>query len=205
MSVIDQLVEEMEVLESMYGDEFVKTKEGTYYVTLITEHITVYINVKNTKELIPCIHLSDKVVKDIIPEGVTESLTRGIEWNQFKDTEVVEIMQIVNDQIYPESVVVFSVVSAVQEQVETLFEHKYKERHAKPTMELSDAQMQGTKVTKEVFQNWWSTFRVKVAVVPQKRSKLTGKQLFEQGSVAVSDEPEEEDAIDVDYSLFANE
>lgn len=204
MSIVDELTEEMEVLESIYAEEFVQTSDNTYYIELPTEHITLYINVKNNKDsLLPRIHLSTTIVKDIIPSGISESFPRGTEWTQFTDKDAEDILNIANEQVYPDSVVVFGVASAIQEAIEVLFEKKYKDRHAKPTMELSDAQLQGTKVTKESFKEWWCKFRVKVVVEPKKKNKLTGKELFEQGAVKL--EEEQDDGVDVDYSLFANE
>eukprot|EP00835_Amoeboradix_gromovi_P006694 NODE_846_length_3739_cov_0.148626.p2 type:complete len:237 gc:universal NODE_846_length_3739_cov_0.148626:3407-2697(-) len=204
MSIVDQLSEEMEALESIYTEEFVRIDELNYHIRLNTEHITIFVNVSNTKELIPNIHFSDKVVK-FIPPNITESLPRGVEWNEFKEEEVQELMQVVNDEKVSDSVVVFGIVSAVQDEIERLFEKKYKQRHDKPSMELTEAQLKGTKVTKQSFEKWWSNFKSKVAVEPKKSTKLTGKQLFEQGAVAFKEFDEVADGVDVDYSLFENE
>eukprot|EP00834_Sanchytrium_tribonematis_P000616 NODE_11_length_54881_cov_1.430718.p29 type:complete len:205 gc:universal NODE_11_length_54881_cov_1.430718:7574-8188(+) len=204
MSISDQLQEEMEAIESIFFEEFSKISDNQYYVKLNTEHIVVYINIKTEDESYhPDIHLSNKIVKDV-PPNISHSLDCGSEWNQFSDVDIEELITVVEEQLIPDIVVVFGIISAVQEFLESLFSRKYATRFAKPTMELSDAQLQGTKVTKESFQEWWDSFKDHVVKEAPKKIKLTGKQLFEQGQVSIKEE-NNDDGIDVDYSLFEDE
>ncbi len=203
MSIVDQLNEEMQVLESIYFEEYHQIDDNMYSIEVKTEHFTAIVTIRNNSDnIVPNIHISDQVISDV-PDGITESLPRGTEWNLFRESDVTQILGCVKDNIISESVVVYTITSSLQELLETLFDKKYLERHAKPSMELTDAQLTGTKVTMESFTKWWTNFKVKVEVKREISTKLTGKQLFEQGAAIVEDTVD--DGIDVDYSLFANE
>lgn len=94
---------------------------------------------------------------------------------------------------------VFTLVSAIKEQAEELYEERIRDQEARRLKELSieeekeQAKFRGTPVTKQSFAEWRAKFRHEMGWdKPKERpfGRLTGKEIFERG-LDEDDEDEE--------------
>ncbi|XP_048767900.1 RWD domain-containing protein 1-like isoform X2 [Ostrea edulis] len=143
-----------------------------------------------------------------------------IESENLEDDQLEEITSLINEQIEENlgMVVVFTVVSVLQEKLTVMVEDTKKrrqeeaDRKQRALEEAEQKRFEGTKVTVETFLAWKAKFDAEMAelkkekIQKEKTKGLTGKEMFLKDSSMIDSDlkllESEEDSVQVDESLF---
>ncbi|KAK6169989.1 hypothetical protein SNE40_018490 [Patella caerulea] len=206
---------EIEALQSIYSEELEVIETEPYYVFAL--ELSSAAGEEPQDDTITCTLQFTYTPKypDESPQiEITES--ENLDFDQTK--ELNRFMRETAEENLG-MVMVFTIVSAVQEKLGNLIEEakekilQEKERKLKEEEEIAFKKFQGTRVTIENFLAWKAKFDAEMAELKQKKQskessskKKTGRQLFlEDQSLNESDInflPSEENAVEVDESLF---
>ncbi|GBB90898.1 hypothetical protein RclHR1_00180036 [Rhizophagus clarus] len=210
--------QELEVLKSIYPDEFEEISEGEFRIRLEPEEqdsitpLTLALHIKYTP-----------TYPEEVPEISIETIDGSIDTDEHEKL-YSGLMNVAQDSLGMAMVFTLSsllkdlLTSFVVEREEK--RKKEEEDKIKKQIEAEQAKFQGTKVTIASFLEWKENFEKELeekekatkslAIIKKeeaKKSKPTGRQLFEQDeSLAKSDMTYmEEGDVTVDVSLFERE
>ncbi|XP_048767899.1 RWD domain-containing protein 1-like isoform X1 [Ostrea edulis] len=207
---------EIEALESIYPEEIEVLKTEPYHVFTITIHSQESDQSVEEADEATCVVQFTYVEK--YPE---EPLVfEVIESENLEDDQLEEITSLINEQIEENlgMVVVFTVVSVLQEKLTVMVEDTKKrrqeeaDRKQRALEEAEQKRFEGTKVTVETFLAWKAKFDAEMAelkkekIQKEKTKGLTGKEMFLKDSSMIDSDlkllESEEDSVQVDESLF---
>lgn len=206
---------EIEALESIYPEEIEVLKTKPYHVFTITIH-SQETDQSEEEDQASCVIQFSYVEK--YPEE--PPLFEIVDNENLEDDQIEEIISLINEQIEENigMVVVFTIVSAVQEKLTVMVEDSKRrkqeeiERKKRQLEEEEQKRFEGTKVTVETFLAWKTKFDAEMAelrkqkIQKEKTKGLTGKEMFlRDESMADSDLKlleSEEEGVEVDESLF---
>ncbi|RIA91060.1 RWD domain-containing protein [Glomus cerebriforme] len=210
--------QELEVLKSIYPDEFEEISEGEFRIRLEPEEqdsaapLTLALHIKFTP-----------TYPEEIPEISIETLDGSIEIDEHEKL-YSELMNVAQDSLG--MAMVFTLTSLLKDLLTSFVTErkdqrkKEEEDKIRKEIEAEQAKFQGTKVTVASFLEWKENYDKELeekekstkslATIKKdeaKKLKLTGRQLFEQDeSLAKSDMTYlEEGDVTVDVSLFERE
>nr|XP_022294197.1 RWD domain-containing protein 1-like [Crassostrea virginica] len=209
---------EIEAIESIYPEEIEVLKTEPYHVFTIT--IRSQDTDQCTDEVDPdqanCV-IQFSYVENYPEEAPLFEITDS---ENLADDQLEDIITLINEQIEENigMVVVFTIVSAVQEKLTEMVEESKRrkveeaERKQRQLEEEEQKRFEGTKVSVETFLAWKTKFDAEMAelkkekILKEKTKGLTGKEMFlRDASMAESDLKlleSEEDGVEVDESLF---
>ncbi|KAL4232573.1 RWD domain-containing protein 1 [Mactra antiquata] len=207
---------ELEALESIYPDELKVIETSPYAVFEL--NITSQKLDDHEEEEEASVTLKFKYTKTYPDEAPLVEITES---DNLEDDQLNEIMDLLHSQAEENlgMAMVFTLVSAVQEELTSLIERaKQKkiedaEQRLREEEELERKKFEGTRCTIENFLAWKTKFDAEMAEkskrkveVDNAKSKLTGKELFLQDSSMMDSEvqflQQEGDSVEVDESLF---
>ncbi|EIM89982.1 RWD-domain-containing protein [Stereum hirsutum FP-91666 SS1] len=196
----DVLIEEFEVLESIYPDEFTKLTEREIKIDVEPED---FAEVAENLKLSLSVQYPDGY-PDVIPELTLETLEG--ELDESETTSLLDGMRAVGEENMGMAMT-FAMVSNLREQLSTLIHHRAEE-HQKAEMEKEQARTRGTPVTVDTFMQWKKKFdqEIKIRKTRQEEERMrglsskereeykkigtrpTGRQLFERDrTLAIED------------------
>ncbi|GLB34978.1 putative RWD [Lyophyllum shimeji] len=217
----EALLEEFEVLESIYPEELSKISERDIEIDAEPDDP---IDGAEPLKLTLCVHYTDAY-----PDALPELSLRAVE-GEVDDEEMEAVLEelraVGNDNIG--MAMTFTLVSHLREQlsrlVRTRIERRQKEEREKERLALEEeeARTRGTPVTVESFKAWKAAFDREIALkkaqeeeeklkgmTPKEReewkrvgSRLTGRHLFERGKGLEEDTLLEEGTVSVDFSQY---
>lgn len=204
--------DEIEALEAIYPEEIKVLETDPNYVFVI-EIAPQGIEETDELAMVTIQFTLDDTYPDTVPVmEITDS-------HNLDDQRLDEIMEHVNTvaQENVGMVMVFTIVSSVQEKISDIIEEtkitreEEKSRKQKEHEEKERKIFEGTRVTVETFLAWKTKFdaemkEFKKSEISTSSSKLTGKELFFQDSSMIVSDMEflqgETEAVEVDESLF---
>ncbi|KAA1471194.1 RWD-domain-containing protein [Dentipellis sp. KUC8613] len=217
----DVLLEEFEVLESIYSDEFTKLSE---------RDIKIYVEPEDppddgdTLKLELTVQYPDEY-PDALPSMELEAIEGELEDNEASG--LLDGMRVVGEENLGMAMT-FTIVSHLREQLSDLIrareEHRKQEamEKEKKALEAEEARTRGTPVTPESFLAWKVKFDKETALrkqreeeeklkalTPKEREeykksnlRLSGRQLFERDKDLEDDALVEEGTVSVDVSQY---
>ncbi|EYC32112.1 hypothetical protein Y032_0003g1407 [Ancylostoma ceylanicum] len=219
MDYKEQQTQEIEALQAIYQEEELAVVCDEY------PNISLRVNLKSNQEdecdsdfeITLVIELPEKY-PDVIPRISLE----GVD-HLFSEERIQKTVESLENEATNNlgMVMVFSIVSALQEEMGTLLEEKKKEAERKVEEEKEKAEaiarkkFEGTPVTPETFLAWKARFDKERSAQVEKKQKereaalagrLTGKQLFlKDATLSLSDVALIEQSVEIDESLFDEE
>lgn len=195
---------ELEALEAIYVTEFTSIEEGTCFeITVSSEH-----DEDENIKLSACIQF--RYVENYPDEGpiIEVSCIEGLD-----NSHVTALEELLKEKIEENlgMVMVFTLVSEVQEYLNQTVENMKKEKEEERLRKIKEAEkaelakITGTPITYENFMAWKLKFDEERSpdIKIETKVKLTGRQLFEQNELmGTLDEAFMGDDVQVDESLF---
>ncbi|CAI4226778.1 unnamed protein product [Auanema sp. JU1783] len=220
MSYEEQQLQEIEALSAIYPEDELEIISNEY------PNIAVRVNLKSNQEEDATAHDFELSLllelggnyPDELPEVSVEGLD-GI----FPDERIEEISNKLDAEAenYKGMVMVFSIVSAMQEEIGMLIEdlHKKAEQDADKAKQeveaISRKKFEGTQVTPESFRSWKEKFDLERRALVEKQEKdreaalagkSTGRDLFlKDATLNLSDVALIEQSVEIDETLFDDE
>ncbi|KAJ7273690.1 RWD domain-containing protein [Mycena haematopus] len=220
----DVLLEEFEVLESIYPSELTKISETIIQLDVEPEddsanggeQLKITLEVQYPAEY-----------PDILPELSLHAIERE---GEFEDSEIDDLLKDLR-AVGEENLgiaMTFTLVSRLREQLSVLAKTRAERRRKEETekerlaIEAEEARTRGTPITQESFRAWKIKFDQEQAaakkarddeklrsLTPKEREeikrsggRLSGRQLFERNKILEDDALLEEDAVSVDISQY---
>ncbi|RDB21059.1 hypothetical protein Hypma_011582 [Hypsizygus marmoreus] len=216
------VLEELEVLESIYPAELSKISERHIQIDAEPDDP---VDGGEELKLTLCVHYTDEY-PDVLPDLSLDPVDGDFTEDEL-ETILEELRTVGNENIG--MAMTFTLVSHLREQLSRLVRSRA-ERHQKQeaekerqALEEEEARTRGTPVTVESFKAWKASFDRELAIkkaqeddekikglTPKEReewkrmgTRLTGRQLFERGGKNLEDETLlEEGTISVDISQY---
>ncbi|XP_039603541.1 RWD domain-containing protein 1 [Polypterus senegalus] len=203
---------ELEALEAIYPDSFTVLSESPASFT-----ITVTSEAGENDETVQATFKFTYVQKYPDEPPLYEIFSQ----ENLEDRDIAEILTLIQQQIKQSMVMIFTLVTAVQEKLNEIVDQiknrweEEKKRKEKEAEEAEKVVFHGTPVNIENFLSWKAKFELEMFELKRKsqkeeeqsgKCKLTGKQLFERDhDLDTSDIKFLEEAgnnVEVDESLF---
>ncbi|VDO59246.1 hypothetical protein V3C99_004073 [Haemonchus contortus] len=219
MDYKEQQTQEIEALQAIYQEEELEVTCNQY------PNISLRVNLKSNQEN-ECACDFDVALVMQLPETYPDVIPRisleGLD-DIFTDDRVQQAVHKLEEEASNNlgMVMVFSIVSALQDEIGVLLEEKKKELEKKVEEEKEKAEavlrkkFEGTPVTPDSFRAWKEKFdKERKALVEKKEKereaalagKLTGRQLFlRDATLNLSDVALIEQSVEIDESLFDEE
>ncbi|XP_045197586.2 RWD domain-containing protein 1-like [Mercenaria mercenaria] len=207
---------ELEALESIYPDELKVIETSPYAVFELRMASQKSEHGDDDEEALVTVRFAytEKYPDEVPVVEITES-------ENLEDDQLNELLNMLHTQAEENlgMAMVFTLVSAVQEELTTLIEQSKQrrldaeEKRKQEEEELERKKFEGTRVTIENFLAWKTKFDAEMAELCKQKndnetakSKLTGKELFlKDASMMESDVQflqQEGESVEVDESLF---
>ncbi|CAJ0592422.1 unnamed protein product [Cylicocyclus nassatus] len=215
----EQQIQEIEALQAIYQEEELEVICDEY------PNISVRVNLKSNQENESPSDFEVALVVEL-PEDYPDAIPRirleGID-HLFTKERIQKAVQLLENEAGSNlgMVMVFTVVSALQDELGVLLAEKMKEAELKVEEEkqkeeaISRKKFEGTPVTPETFLAWKEKFDKERKALMEKNQKdretalagkLTGKQLFlRDATLSLSDVALIEQSVEIDESLFDEE
>ncbi|CAI9742129.1 domain-containing 1-like [Octopus vulgaris] len=207
--------DEIEALEAIYPNEIKVLETEPNYIFAI--ELSSQQTEEEPEDLITI--TLQFTLDDDYPDSVP--IMEILDYQNLDDVKVNVILEDMNElaQETLGMVMVFTIVSAVQEKINDIIEQNKQEREKeelrkqKEQEESEQKTFEGTRVTVETFIAWKARFDLEMKEsrrnfmdINQTNTKLTGKELFQQDSSMIVSDMEflkgENEAVEVDESLF---
>ncbi|KAL5011060.1 hypothetical protein ScPMuIL_013365 [Solemya velum] len=210
----EEQINEIEALESIYPDEIEIIQREPYHDFTVDITSSDADN-QDEQDQVSC-SVQFTYVEKYPDEAPLFEITTSEELEDCEEDITTVINQTIEENLG--MVMVFTIVSAVQEKLTDIVENakrrrrEEKERREHEIEEAERKKFEGTKVSVETFLTWKKAFDAemidmkKITTELERSKKLTGKELFMQdASMNDSDVKflqSEGDAVEVDESLF---
>ncbi|KAG6832397.1 hypothetical protein H0H92_002665 [Tricholoma furcatifolium] len=218
----EAVLEELEVLESIYPEELSKISDRDIEIDAEPDDP---VDGAEQLKLTLCVHYTDEY-PDVLPELSLKPVEGEIQEEEIESI-LEELRSVGNDNLG--MAMTFTLVSHLREQLSQLVrdreERRIKEEREKERLALEEeeARTRGTPVTVESFKAWKAAFDKEIAMkraredeekmkgfTPKEReefrrvtTRLSGRQLFERGDRNLEDDTLlEEGAVSVDISQY---
>lgn len=212
----EEQAEELEILESIYPEELEVVDEENLTVHLkleIEPPKQLRVDIQYTQDYpessIPLIVISKEALDDDTGAGeVADETERKYDY-EFTNADCRKLMdhakEVGEENLGISSV--FTIISAIKEQAEELFNANIQSQEAERVRQLNleeekeQAKFKGTPVTKETFAEWRKNFRAEMGWdKPKERpfGRFTGREIFVKGMYKEEDEEAEEEDNMVD-------
>ncbi|XP_041353999.1 RWD domain-containing protein 1-like [Gigantopelta aegis] len=209
---------EIEALQSIYPEEIELIKEEPSFIFTINVQSQDEES-QNDEDKCACCTIQFSLGEKYPDEAPVIEIT---EYSNLEDDQIEELMNYLNEQVEENlgMVMVFTLVSAVQERMTVLVEEQKKRvedeknRREREEEEAEQKRFEGTKVTIENFVAWKTKFDAEMAELKRLRSqteqqasnKLSGKEMFLQDATMNESDvqflKDDTDSVEVDESLF---
>lgn len=208
---------ELEALESIYPDELkvIETKPYAVFELHIVSQKSEHDDEEEEEASVTVRFAYTEKYPDEVPVvEITES-------DNLEDDQINELLNLLHTQAEENlgMAMVFTLVSAVQEELTCLIEQSKKrrkeeeERKKHEEEELERKKFEGTRVTIENFLAWKAKFEAEMSELNKQtndnetaKSKLTGKELFLRDASMIESDvqflQQEGESVEVDESLF---
>lgn len=219
MDYKEQQNQEIEALQAIYQEDELEVICDKY------PNISIRVNLKSNQEN-ECESDFDVVLVLELPENYPDVIPRisieGID-DLFSSERIEQTVEVLKNEATNNlgMVMVFSIVSALQDEIGNLLDEKKKEFEKKVEEEkekveaVSRKKFEGTVVTPETFRAWKEMFDKERRALMEKKEKereaalagkLTGRQLFlKDATLNLSDVALIEQSVEIDESLFDEE
>ncbi|KAI0306596.1 RWD-domain-containing protein [Multifurca ochricompacta] len=217
MSSSEVILEEFEVLESIYADELIKLSERDIRIDVEPDSLE---EGEESLRLALTVHYTDNY-PDVLPELSLDPIEGEADADEINS--LLDSAQALGQENIGMAMT-FTIVSHLREQLSSLIRTRSERRKKEDILEEEEARTRGTPVTVQAFNEWKVTFEREIslrkmreeeekfkAMTAKEReeyrraaTRLTGRQLFERDkNLATSDAPLlEEGTVSVDVSLY---
>ncbi|XP_060567475.1 RWD domain-containing protein 1-like [Ruditapes philippinarum] len=212
----EEQTQELEALESIYPDELkviATSPYGAFELHIVSQKEEYGDEDSEEASVTIKFSYTEKYPDEVPIMEITDS-------ENLEDDQLNELLDMLHSQANENlgMAMVFTLVSAIQEELTTLMEQskqrkvEAEEKKKRAEEELERKKFEGTRVTIENFLAWKTKFDAEMAELNKNRndneiarSKLTGKELFLQDASMMESDIQllqEGESVEVDESLF---